>query len=202
MTIGVVCPSRFEHEVLQKTAWPAGVELVYTGMGKVRSSYAVTAWAARRERVRAVVLAGFAGSLTPALRVGDVIEPSVVVEQDYDARPFERFPNRIRLSARRLVSGSRDAVMLTQDRFLTSNPYAGSAYARRHPRLACDMESYAVAYTCRQAALPLHIIKLISDTADENADHDFLKACRRLSGRLTDTVLEAVRRLGAGRVAR
>jgi len=55
------------------------------------------------------------------------------------------------------------------------------------------MESYAVAKFCREKKIRFAVVKLISDAADENADHDFLAACRRLAPKLNRTVLSAVR---------
>ena len=82
--------------------------------------------------------------------------------------------------------------MLTQDRFLKENPYRGGPYAKKYKTLACDMESYAVAYFCKEARLRFASLKLISDSADHAADHDFLKACRDLSPKLNRVVLQAV----------
>ncbi len=88
--------------------------------------------------------------------------------------------------------------MLTQDRFLKENPYAkvGRSPAKNMP-MACDMESYAVAYFCERSKLRYSAVKLISDTADENADHDFMKACKKLAPTLARTVSEGVKRMEA-----
>ena len=127
------------------------------------------------------------------MKIGDVVEPRLFVEQDYNAEPFEKFPNSIRRkNPRAYFNGSKDALMLTQDRFLTSNPYQAGPYAKKFSAIACDMESYAVAHFCEEFKLDYAAIKIISDVADENADHDFLKACRELSPKLNRLVLDAV----------
>ena len=195
--IGVICPSIFEYRALDAAALrKKGVRLVKSGMGKLRAMGACAELHRRHPNLRHVLLIGFAGGLTPGLKVGDVVEPRLFIEQDYCAEPFEKFPNRIRRAPfKKLLPGSTGVVMLTQDRFLTENPYKKGSAKRANDKIACDMESYAVAYYCRQASIPYSVVKLISDSADANADHDFLKACRRLARRLNRTVLEAVRRL-------
>lgn len=196
--IGVICPSIFEYRALDKTALRRKrVTLVRSGMGKLRAMYAC-AWMHRKlPGLRHILLIGFAGGLKGGLKIGDVIEPSLFIEQDYYAEPLEKFPNRIRASFRKLMPDSSESVMLTQDRFLTENPYQKGPYARRFKKITCDMESYAVAHYCEQAAIPYSVVKLISDLAGETADHDFLKACKRLAPKLNRIALGAVERLNA-----
>lgn len=192
--VGVICPSRFEYEAIRDLAVEAHAAVVVSGMGKVRAACAVHSLARKHPGLRRILLIGFAGGLS-GLRIGDVIEPRLVVEQDYCAEPFEKFPNQVRLTGKRLVPGSRAATLLTQDRFIKGNPYANSPFVRRHPRIACDMEAYAVVWAARELGLKCSVIKLISDEADSKADHDFLKACRDLRPRLRDLLVTTLRKL-------
>ena len=160
-------------------------------MGKLRAMHACASLC-RSGHSQHIFLIGFAGGLTTGLKVGDVIEPRLFIEQDYFAEPFEKFPNRVRSNARPLIARSIVCTMLTQDRFLTENPYKNK---KSVDLIACDMESYAVAYFCSKEKIPYSVIKLISDSADENADHDFLKACKKLSPKLNRTVLEAIKKI-------
>ena len=132
---------------------------------------------------------GFAGSLSKGLEIGDVVEPALFIEQDYNAEPFEKFPNRIRRKGKRLLTESVDGVMLTQDKFLKENPYLHSSQ-KGFKNLACDMESYAVVHFCEKRNIRYAVAKIISDRADSTADHDFLKACRELSPKLNRITLE------------
>ena len=192
--IGVLCPSSFEYKALDLARLKkAGASAELSGMGKLRSLLGALRLYEKHPDLRGILLVGFAGGLTPDLSVGDVVEPHVFIEQDYCAEPFEKFPNRIELRGRRkLVSSSVKAVMLTQDRFLTENPYKGKALHGART-LACDMESYAVAKFCLEKKIRFAAVKLVSDVADENASHDFLAACRRLAPKLNRTVLAAVK---------
>lgn len=191
---GVICPSRFEHEAVRDLARGLGAPMVVSGMGKVRSVGAVHRLHRDHPSLERVLLIGFAGGLS-GLKIGELIEPDRVIEQDYCAEPFEKFPNRIRLEEPKILTGSRRAALLTQDRFIKGNPYAGSKEAVRYPRLACDMEGYAVAWSARELGLGCHIVKLISDEADSDADHDFLKACTELKPRLRSTLLACLQKL-------
>jgi nucleoside phosphorylase len=194
--IGILCPSVFEYKALDKKALKrSGAILIQSGMGKVRTLFAASQLKANTPHLKIMLLIGFAGSLK-GLHVGDTVEPSHFIEQDYNAEPFERFPNQIKKnSQKKLLSHSLDAVMLTQDKFLTENPYKSGPYAKKFKRIACDMESYALAHYASKIKLRYHVIKLISDSADDSAAHDFLSACKKLSPKLNKTVLEAVRKL-------
>jgi nucleoside phosphorylase len=195
---GILCPSIFEYRYLKSLRFDrSSATLVLSGMGKVRALHACHELARRHPDLERILLVGYAGALA-GLRVGDLIEPDAFIEQDYDARPFERFPHRIRKTGKKLFRHSKRAVLLTQDRFLKENPFKGTALARRYPRLACDMESYAVAYFCRERKVSFAALKFISDSADGSADHDFLKACRRLAPELKRTVLKALKQGGKG----
>ena len=42
-----------------------------------------------KPHLKSIFLVGFAGALTPSLKIGDVVEPSTFIEQDYNAEPLE-----------------------------------------------------------------------------------------------------------------
>ncbi|MBP9733967.1 MAG: hypothetical protein KBD07_06320 [Candidatus Omnitrophica bacterium] len=197
VTVGVICPSIFEYDALKNLTLQSHAAVILSGMGKVRAAWGVQELKRRHPTLRNILLIGFAGGLR-GLVMGDLIEPRRVIEQDYCAEPFEKFPNQVLLKGRGLVRGSKSAALLTQDRFLTSNPYrAGGPPGARHSRLACDMEAYAVAWTAQKLGTSCSIVKLISDEADSNADHDFLKACTQLRPRLQSVLTEAIHSLSA-----
>jgi len=200
--IGLICPSLFEYRALRLLKFPKKeVSLCVSGMGKVRASHACHSLRYHHQSLEGILLVGFAGGLTPDLKIGDTIEPTIFIEHDYDARPFERYPNVIKKSGPRtpgvrLLKDALDVAILTQDRFLKENPYqADSVLPGKKKHLACDMESYAVAYFCENSKTKYSVVKLISDVADEHADHDFLKACRVLAPKFRDTVQEVLRRM-------
>lgn len=190
--IGVICPSVFEYKALDILKLKKqNAHVLLSGMGKVRALYGVSELCLRI-KPKALLLIGFAGGLTKSLNVGDLIEPDVFIEQDYFCEPFEKFPNLIRKRSSKILKHSKKTLMLTQDRFLTENPYKKGKLAKKYGRIACDMESYAFSYFCEQKKINYSVLKLVSDSANETADHDFLNACRRLAPKLNQTILEAV----------
>src|SRR5437660_889165 len=130
--VGVLCPSAFEYKMLDRVRLRrAGAAIEVSGMGKVRSILGALRLCEKNPGMQSILLIGYAGGLTAGLSIGDVIEPDIFIEQDYFAEPFEKFPNRIKISARRLIAGSHRVTMLTQDRFLTENPYKGKSAPNR-----------------------------------------------------------------------
>ncbi len=190
----MLCPSIFEYRALDKASLKkAGALVEMSGMGKLRSMLGCMRLYERCAGLGGLLLTGFAGGLTPNLEIGDVVEPDVFVEQDYCAEPLEKFPNIIHASGRRLIRDSKRVAMLTQDRFLTENPYRSGELSHTFFMIACDMESYAVAKFCREKKIRVAVVKLISDVADAKADHDFLAACRRLAPKLNITAQTALK---------
>ncbi len=190
--IGIICPSVFEYRYIRSLKLPTQkATIVRSGMGKIRALDACYRLKIAHPRLKRILLIGYAGGLS-GLKVGDLIEPGTFFEYDYDARPLEPYPHTLRLKQPKLFSHSRRAAILTQDRFLTSNPLKGTPLGKQYPVMACDMESYSVAYFSKKTGIPVSIFKLISDEADANAEHDFLKACKDLSTELKACVQQAI----------
>jgi len=100
--LGILCPSTFEYKALDHARLKkAGTSVELSGMGKLRSLLGALRLYEKHPSLRGILLVGFAGGLTPDLSIGDVVEPDVFIEQDYFAEPFEKFPNRIKLTPRR-----------------------------------------------------------------------------------------------------
>ncbi len=190
--IGIICPSAFEYRYIRSLKLPAKkAEIIQSGMGKLRALDACYRLKLAHPRLKRILLIGYAGGLS-GLKVGDLVEPDNFLEYDYDARPFEKYPHVIKSRQPKIFLNSRRAAILTQDRFLTSNPLKGTPQDKQYPVVACDMESYAVAYFSKTSGVPVSVFKFISDQADTDAEHDFLKACKSLSGELMTHVREAV----------
>ncbi len=190
--IGIICPSIFEYRYIRSMKLPVKkATIVRSGMGKLRALDACYRLKTEHPRLQRILLIGYAGGLS-GLKVGDLIEPNTFLEYDFDARPFEKYPHKLQFKQKKIFSHSRRCAILTQDRFLTSNPLEGTPLGKQYPVMACDMESYAVAYFSKISGIPVSIFKLISDEADAHAEHDFLKACKDLSGKLKACVQQAI----------
>lgn len=123
-------------------ALPTGVELHIIGIGAKK----LTADLCRR-CTGGIILAGLAGGLDPALRIGDV-----VVDQR-DSGPWPNLPFR---------HGS----IHTSDHILTS-PAEKSQLFGQTGCVAVDMESAVVRQFAQSSGLPVLTIRSISDAADE-----------------------------------
>lgn len=193
--IGIICPSSFEYNVLEASNLDKRLAvLICSGMGKVRAATACHLLM-KNSGIDQLLMVGFAGALSSDLQIGDRIEPKTYIEYDYCAEPFEIYPNVISRSEVALFSDSKHPVMLTQDRFLTSNPYKGSELESEYPSVACDMESYALIHFCQATGIQGRVVKIISDVADASADHDFLNNCKKLAPFFNDTVQSTIRYL-------
>jgi len=102
--------------------------------------------------------------------------------------------SRFKIGAPKVIEG----VIASGDKFFASS--ADLAVLRRQlPDAACvEMEGAAVAQVCEEYAVPCGIVRTISDSADENAVHDFPRFSREIAGRYS---LGVVLRFLAARAA-
>ncbi len=148
----------------------AGVPVLYTGVGKVNATFALTRRLAdyrySGQRIPRVVNFGTAGSRR--LPTGAVIACRSFVQRDMDVSamgfargtaPFEDAPTELAFPA--TFSGLPEGVCGTADSFETSDP-----------ALLCDvvdMEGYALAKVCWRERAPFACVKFVTDGADHAA---------------------------------
>jgi adenosylhomocysteine nucleosidase len=74
---------------------------------------------------------------------------------------------------------------------------------QRLPEISCvDMESAAVAQVCTEYGVPFAIVRTISDSADDNASHDFPRFSREIAGQYSLGIVTALLRERSRRLAR
>ena len=148
----------------------AGIEVLYTGVGKVNAAIALTR---RLEGLRhagqglpLVVNFGTAGSARLPART--LVSCRRFVDRDMDVgalgfapgvTPFDELPAMIEFPA--MFPGLPEAVC-----------GSGDSFATRDHGVACDvvdMEAYALAKACRTAGAGFACAKYVSDGADDNA---------------------------------
>lgn len=188
----ILAPSREEALVLDKTQ-----NLYHCGMGKLRAAAACERLV-QRHGADFVLLTGFCGGLENC-EVGDVVQACKIIEGDFDARPLEGYPHFVVSQPYNLAPPFRSyqlATFFCQDRFLTSNPYV--AMTEHEIVSVTDMESYAVATTCKALNVPYAVVKIVSDMADGHAPEDFSKALLSLGKQLLKVVEDAQLRLAHG----
>ena len=148
----------------------AGVEVLYTGVGKVNAAIALTRRIARLRREGRgpplVVNFGTAGSARIPART--LVACRRFVDRDMDVgalgfapgvTPFDEFPPMLEFPA--VFAGLPEAVCGSGDSFATVDH--GPACD------VVDMEAYALAKACRVEGAGFACAKYVSDGADENA---------------------------------
>lgn len=143
---------------------PAGVPMVLTGIGKTAAAVAVSRALASMGSLDDVVVVnlGTAGALRPGL--SGLQEPVAVINHDLSADAIRALGHDPR---ERLCLRSGDGPVLATGDLFVSDPQVRDALARRADLV--DMEGYAVAYACAEFGVPVHLLKHVSDNADEGA---------------------------------
>jgi adenosylhomocysteine nucleosidase len=133
------------------------VLVLETGVGTDRAAAAVR-WLMQHFSPKLIVACGFAGALSPTLKIGDVLLASEVVEPGEDdlhwrtAVPAELGD----LPVGRLVTVAE----------LAGRPAAKRTLARQTGAVLVDMESAAIAEACQARRVPCAVVRAISDAAD------------------------------------
>ena len=146
----------------------AGAETatVITGIGKTPASLA---FAIAEHRPDAVLNIGTVG--TYRHRVGDILVSRKFVDRDIQRLPLDGVPKALETEQgmlpqwRSFIEGqeSRDTMTInTGDNFVTSA-------AEDLGCDAVDMESFAMAWTCRKAGLPFVAVKYVTDILGHNS---------------------------------
>lgn len=148
---------------LDKTRAPDGIEVIYTGVGKVNAASAATL-ALLALRPQLVINYGTAGKIAKIHR--GLVEVSDVIQRDMAAMPLAprgRTPFSPELD--RLSSGHGSVVCGTGDSFVTSV----DPWLVENSIDIVDMELFAIAHVCERHSVPWRSFKFITDDADDNA---------------------------------
>ncbi len=140
---------------------PAGLTVVLTGIGKVEAAVA-TSRAIAEHRPDLVVNVGTAGALRAG--VSGVFAPSTVLNHDLSAAAIRALGHDA-VDELGLADGD-GTVLATGDLFVT-DPAVRDEIGRRADLV--DMEGFAVARVCAAAGVPVRLVKVVSDNADDSA---------------------------------
>jgi adenosylhomocysteine nucleosidase len=157
------------------------VAIVEGGVGQ-RAAARATAEAIKFYRPKWVVSAGFAGGLNDSLRRGHIVMADEVANL-----AGERLAVGLNVDPQSLaeMKGLHVGRLLTVDSLLR-HPAERRRLAEQHGAIACDMETFAVAGTCREQGIPLLAIRVISDAVDDQLPPEIerLLAQKSLAGKL------------------
>jgi len=138
--------------------------VLVTGPGKVHAAVALMS-VLSSARPSVVVNLGTAGGLRDGTQ--GVHEIHTVMQYDFDSAAIRALVNRdygvpIALDC----SPGSQAILATGDSFIADSAVREALSRDAH---LVDMEGYAVAWAARVAGVPVRLIKLVSDDADEGA---------------------------------
>ena len=143
---------------------PTGLDVLVTGLGKTMAAAATARALASRSDLAdlTVVNVGTAGALRDGL--AGLHLPGRVINHDLSAEVVRAlgYDPQDELE----VAGGDETVLATGDVFVT-DPAVRAGLADRADLV--DMEGYAVVWACRQAGVPVRLVKHVSDNADAEA---------------------------------
>ena len=178
MTAKILVLTAIDDE-LDKARAPAGVEVIYSGVGKVNAASGATL-ALLVLRPSLVINYGTAGRIDETL--SGLVEVAHVVQRDMMAMPLVargRTPYSSNLD--RLSSGFDGVTCGTGDSFVTSDdPWLTENHVD-----VVDMELFAVAHVCQRHSIPWRAFKFVADaptTSSPISGPPMLEADRICSG--------------------
>jgi adenosylhomocysteine nucleosidase len=151
---------------LKRSSLPNGVEIVYSGVGKINA--AITALKAIDQYApKRILNFGTAGKINP--QIDGLLEIGKVIQRDMNAEPLSprgNTPFCIRpqeyLSTGQYICGTGDSFVTARDPWLHNQNVD-----------VVDMELFAIASVAHQHNIPWQSFKYITDDANENSGDDW-----------------------------
>ena len=152
---------------LKRDSLPAGVEIVYSGIGKINAAM-TTIKAIHQYSPKQILNFGTVGKINPQLN--GLIHIGKVVQRDMNAEPlaprgktpFCSLPSDYQAISGEYICGSGDSFVTAQDTWLLSQNID-----------VVDMELFAIAAVAYQWNIPWRSFKYITDQANEDAGQDW-----------------------------
>lgn len=151
---------------LKREALPSGVEIVYTGIGKINATI-TSIKAINQYSPKRILNFGTAGKIKPELH--GLLEIGKVIQRDMQAEPLAprgSTPFCVRpqeyLSTGQFVCGSGDSFVTAHDPWLHSLGVD-----------VVDMELFAIAAVAHDCQIPWQSFKYITDDANESSGEDW-----------------------------
>jgi adenosylhomocysteine nucleosidase len=175
------------------------VVVVESGPGRQRAAKAAHAMI-DAYRPRMVVSSGFAGGLDPSVKRYDLVAAETLVAAD--GREIALDPAALNKAT--TLPSLGDVHSLHRGRLLTTDRIIRLSDEKRrlgaqHQALAVDMESFAVAEVCQARAVPILVVRAISDAVNDELPPDIgrLLSRKTFAGQLGAAVGSVFRRPGA-----
>ena len=152
---------------LKREFLPSGVEIIYSGIGKINATLA-TSKAIAQYSPKQILNFGTAGKINP--QVNGLLEIGKVIQRDMDAEPlaprgktpFCALPGDYHSVSGDYICGSGDSFVTAQDAWLITQKID-----------VVDMELFAIAAVAYQFNTPWRSFKYITDEADADAGQEW-----------------------------
>jgi adenosylhomocysteine nucleosidase len=152
---------------LKRSALPQGVQIAYSGVGKINAVLA-TIKAIHEYSPKRIINFGTAGKvnseLSGLLEIGKVVQRDMLTEPlaPRGRTPFCERPHQYHSLGGQYCCGSGDSFVTAPDPWL-----------HHHQIDVVDMELFAIAAVAHQFNIPWQAFKFITDDANENASSDW-----------------------------
>lgn len=180
--VAVVAALSAEVQAFDGSAVPVAI----TGVGKVQATLGMTKLIAMAQP-ELVVVAGTAGCLR------DDLEPGVYVigaASQHDYSKIGGFVHNPDVDPPEVIRWHESHWKIaTGDKFV-EDPELRQRLRRDAD--FCDMETYAYAYVCQQAGVPLVVLKAVSDSADGTAGKSWIDSVAECSEQLWDAARQVI----------
>lgn len=169
--------------VRQEARYLDVADVVLTGIGKVSAAVAVSSAIAAR-RPSFVLNVGTAGALRDDMAGTHVV--GRVIEHDVDHAFLGRLIGE-ELTGEVVIDPAVDVTLATGDAFVADESQRALLAARAH---LVDMEGYAIARACAAAGVPCRMVKVVSDTASDDAAATWAETADRTAREIAAVVAE------------
>lgn len=175
------------------------VVVVLSGIGKVAAAITATVLI-EKFQVHSILFTGVAGGLAAHVQVGDVVVAAELLQHDMDASPL--FPKHVvplsgcakfstdMAITQRLIESAKQALpevpvhaglIISGDQFVSSAAESKRLQNELPDALAVEMEGAALAQVCHDYGIPLGVVRILSDRADDDAHTDFSKFVKNVA---------------------
>ncbi len=183
------------------------VVAVLSGIGKVAAAITATVLI-EKFQVQGMLFTGVAGGLAAHVQLGDVVVGTELLQHDMNASPLfpqyevpllgrSRFQTDLNMTRCLMDSAAlalpkakvHAGLIISGDQFVSSASESRRLQSEIFDALAVEMEGAALAQVCHAYAIPLAVVRTLSDRADDSAHIDFLQFVKDVASRYSAAIV-------------
>ena len=180
---------------------------VLSGIGKVAAAITATVLI-EKFQVQGMLFTGVAGGLAAHVQLGDVVVGTELLQHDMNASPLfpqyevpmlgrSRFQTDLNMTRCLMDSAAlalpkakvHAGLIISGDQFVSSASESRRLQSEIFDALAVEMEGAALAQVCHAYAIPLAVVRTLSDRADDSAHIDFLQFVKDVASRYSAAIV-------------